>query len=206
MLKPVSCGSQQTVENSWRDRNTRPPSLPPAKPVCRSRNNRTRQGTTVWFQTGKGVHQGCILSLCLFNFMPSTSCELPGGMNHKLESRLLGEISTNNLWYAHDTSQMAGNKEELKSPLMRVWEWKKRVKKIAYNSIIKNEDHACGPITSWQIGGEKVETVTNFIFLGSKDTADSNWSHKIKRCLLLGRKAKTIQGHTLKSRDITLLT
>ena len=166
MLKPVSCGSQQTVENSWRDRNTRPPSLPPAKPVCRSRNNRTRQGTTVWFQTGKGVHQGCILSLCLFNFMPSTSCELPGGMNHKLESRLLGEISTNNLWYAHDTSQMAGNKEELKSPLMRVWEWKKRVKKIAYNSIIKKRRSCMWShyfmANRWGISGNSDE----FYFLG----------------------------------------
>ena len=144
----------------------------------------TRQGTMVWFQIGKGVYQGCILSLCLFNFMQRTSCELPGWMNHKVESRLLGEISTNNFWYAHDTS------------------WKRWLR----TQYSKNKDHACGPITSWQIDGEKVETVTDFIFLGSKDTADSDWSHKIKRCLLLGRKAKTIQDRILKSRDITLLT
>ena len=61
------CGSQQTMENSSRDGNTRPPDLPPEKSVCRSRNNRTRHGTTDWFQIGKGVHQGCTLSPCLFN-------------------------------------------------------------------------------------------------------------------------------------------
>ena len=165
---------------------------------------RARQGTTVWFQVGKGVHQGCILSLCLFNYMQS--CKLPGGMNHKLESRLLGQISNNNLWYTHDTSQMAGDKEELKSPLMRVWECKKRVKKMAYNSILKKQRSCMWSHYFMQIGGEKVETVRDFIFLGSKDIADSDWSHKIKRCLLLGRKAKTIQDHILKSRDITLLT
>ena len=97
----------------------------------------------------------------------------------------------NNLRYADDNTLMAESKEELKSPLMRVWEWKKRVKKIAYNSIIKNEDHACGPITSWQIGGEKVETVTNFIFLGSKTTVEDDCSHEIKRHLFVGRKAMT---------------
>ena len=65
--KPLTCGSQQTVENPERDRNTRPPDLPPEKSVCRSRSNRTRHGTIAWFQIGKGVCQGCILSPCLLN-------------------------------------------------------------------------------------------------------------------------------------------
>ena len=80
------------------------------------------------------------------------------------------------------------------------------MKKIAYNSIIKNEDHACGPITSWQIGGEKVETVTNFIFLGFKVTVDSDCNYEIKRCSLFGREAMKNLDSILKSRDITLST
>ena len=66
MPKPL-CGSQQTVENSSRDGNSRPPDLPPEKPICMSRSNRTRLGTVDWFQIQKGVHEGCILSPCLFN-------------------------------------------------------------------------------------------------------------------------------------------
>ena len=109
------CGSQQTVENSSRDENTRPPDLPSEKSECRSRRNRTGHGTMDWLKIGKGVHQGCILSP---RSMQSTSCEMLGWMTHKLESRLLGR-NINNLRYTD---------EELKSLLMKV---KEDVKKLA---------------------------------------------------------------------------
>ena len=99
---------------------------------------------------------------------------------------------------------MAESEEELKSLLMKVKEEnEKGVLKLS-NSILKIM--ASSPITSWQIVGETMETVTDFIFLGSKITANGNCSHEIKRCLLLGRKAVTSLGSILKSRDITLLT
>ena len=82
------------LENSLRDGNIRPPYLPPENPICRLRSNRTGHGTTDWFQIGKGVRQGCILSSCLFNFYAEYICKMPGWMNNKLESRLLEEIST----------------------------------------------------------------------------------------------------------------
>ena len=99
---------------------------------------------------------------------------------------------------------MAESKEELKSLLMKV---KEESEKAGLKlSIQKTKIMASSPITSWQKDGEKVETVTDFIFLGSKITADGNCSHDIKRCLLLGRKAMTNLDSVLKSRDITLPT
>ena len=110
----------------------------------------------------------------------------------------------NNFRYAHDTTLMAESKEELKSLLMKV---KEESEKAGLKlSIQKTKIMASSPITSWQKDGEKVETVTDFIFLGSKITADGNCSHDIKRCLLLGRKAMTNLDSILKSRDITLPT
>ena len=110
----------------------------------------------------------------------------------------------NNLRYADDTTLMAESEEELKSLLMK---GKEESKKAGLNlSIQKTKIMASGPITSWRIGGETLETVTDFIFLGSKITADGDCSHEIKRRLLLGRKAKTNLDSILKSRDITLLT
>ena len=112
--------------------------------------------------------------------------------------------SISNLRYAHDTTLMAESKEELKSLLMKV---KEESEKAGLKlSIQKTKIMASSPITSWQKDGEKVETVTDFIFLGSKITADGNCSHDIKRCLLLGRKAMTNLDSVLKSRDITFLT
>ena len=106
--------------------------------------------------------------------------------------------------YADDTIGMAESKEELKSLLMTV---KKESKKPGLKiSIQKTENTASGPITSWQIHGETMKTVTDFIFLGSKITADGACSHEIKRHLLLGRKAMTNLDSILKSRDITLPT
>ena len=107
----------------------------------------------------------------------------------------------NNLRYADDTTLMAGS-EELKSLLMKV---KEESEKIGLKlNIQKTKIMASGPITSWQIDGETMETVTDFIFLGSKVTADGDCSHEIKRRLLLGRKAMTNLDSILKSRDITL--
>ena len=110
----------------------------------------------------------------------------------------------NNLRYADDTTLMSEIEEELKSLLMKV---KEESEKFGLKlNIQKTKIVASGPITSWQIDGETVGTVAEFIFLGSKITADGDCSHEIKRHLLLGRKVITNIDTTLKSRDITLLT
>ena len=108
-----------------------------------------------------------------------------------------------NLRYADDTTLMAESEEQLGSLLMRV---KEESEKADLNNIQKTKIMASGPITSWQIDRETVETVSDFIFLGSKITADGDCSHEIKRRLLLGRKAMTKLDSILKSRDITLPT
>ena len=109
----------------------------------------------------------------------------------------------NNLRYADDTTLMAES-EELKSLLMKV---KEESEKVGFKlNIQKTKIMASGPITSWQIDGETVETVIDFIFMGSKITADGDYSHEIKRRLLLGRKTMTNLDSILKSRDFTLLT
>ena len=110
----------------------------------------------------------------------------------------------NNLRYADDTTLMAGSEEELKSLLMKVKEEREKVG-LKLN-IQKTKIMASGPITSWQIDGEIVETVSDFILGGSKITADSDRSHEIKRPLLLGRKVMTNLDSIFKSRDITLPT
>ena len=107
----------------------------------------------------------------------------------------------NNLRYADDTTLMAESEQELKSLLMKV---KEESEKAGLKlNIQKTKIMASGPITSWQIGGETVETVADFIWLGSKITADGDCSHQIKRRLLLGRKAMTNLDSILKRRDIT---
>ena len=110
----------------------------------------------------------------------------------------------NNLRYADDTTLMAESEEEWKSLLMKVKEESENVG-LKLN-IQKTKIMASGPMTSWQIDGKTMETVTDFIFLGSKITVDGDWNHEIKRCLLLGRKAMTNLDSILKSRDITLPT
>ena len=110
----------------------------------------------------------------------------------------------NNLRYADDTTLMAESEEELKSLLMKV---KVESEKFGLKfNIQKTKIMACGPITSWEIDGETVETVADFILRGSKITTDGDCSHEIKRCLLLGRKVMTNLDSILKSRDITLST
>ena len=132
-------------------------------------------------------------------YMQSTSCEMLGWMNHKLV-KIAGR-NINNLRYADDTTLMAESEEEWKSPLMKVKEESKNTD-LKLN-IQKMKIMASSPITLWQID---METVIDFIFLGSKITADGNCRHGIKRRLLLGRKAMTNLNSLLKSRDITLPT
>ena len=138
--------------------------------------------------------------------MQSTSYEMPGWMKHKLESRLTGETSITSdmqitplLWQKTKRNWRAS-----------WWKWKRRVKASDKTglklNIQKTETMASGPITSRQIDGETMETVTDFIFLGSKITADGDCRHEIKRSLLLGSKAMTNLDSILKSRDITLPT
>ena len=124
---------------------------------------------------------------------------MPGSMKHKLESRLLGEISIT----SDNTTLMAESKER-KSLLMKVKEESENFG-LKFN-IQKTKIMAYGPIISWQIDGETVETGTDFSFLGSKITADGDCSHEIKRCLLLGRKVMTDLDSLLESRDIILPT
>ena len=132
-----------------------------------------------------------------------------GWKKHKLESRLLGEISvtsdmqmTPSLW--REVELKSESEEELKSLLIKV---KEESEKVGLKlNIQKTKIMASGPITSWKIGGETVETVSDFIFWGSKITADGDCRHEIKRCLLLGRKVMTNLDSILKSRDITLPT
>ena len=121
-------------------------------------------------------------------------------MKHKLESRFPGEISIT----SDDTTLMAESKEELKSLLMKV---KEESEKVGLKlNIQKTKIMASGPITSWKIDGETMQTATDFIYLGSKITADGDCSHEIKRRLLLGRKVMTNLDSILKSRDTTLPT
>ena len=125
-----------------------------------------------------------------------------GWRKHKLESR--SEKNINNLRYADDTTLMAESEEEINSLLMKV---KEEIEKVGLKlNIQKTKIMASGPIISWQIDGEIVETVADFIFWGSKITADGDCSYEIKRCLLLGRKFMTNLDSILKSRDITLPT
>ena len=126
-----------------------------------------------------------------------------GWRKHKLESRLLGE-NINNFRYADDISLMTRQQEELKSLLRKVKEESEKV--VLKLNIQKTKIMASGPITLWQIDGETVETISDFIFLGSKITADGDCSHEIKRRLLLGRKVMTNLCSILKGRDITLPT
>ena len=156
-----------------------------------------------WLQIGKGVHQGYILSPCLFNLYAEYIM-----WNARLDEAQAGikiaGRNINNLRYADDTTFMAESEEELKSLLIKL---KEESEKVGLKlNIQKTKIMASNPITSWQIDGQTMETLTDFIFLVSKITADGVWNHEIKRHLLLGRKAMTNLDSVLKSRDITLLT
>ena len=164
---------------------------------------RTGHGTTHWFQIGKGVRQGCMLSACLFSLCAEYIVRNAGLEEAQAVIKFAGR-NINNLRYADDTMLMAESKEELTSLLIRV---KEKSEKVGLKlNIQKTKIMASGPITSWQIDGETVETVSDFTFLCSKITADGNYSHEIKRHLLFGRKAAVNLNNMLKSWDITLLT
>ena len=139
---------------------------------------RTGHGTTDWFQMRKGVRQGCTLSPCLFNFYAEYIMR-NAGLEEAQAGIEIARRNINNLRYADDTTLMAESEEELKSLLMKVKEESEKVS-LKLN-IQKTKITASGPITSWQIDGETVETVSDFIFWGSKITADGDRSHEIKR-------------------------
>ena len=155
-----------------------------------------------WFKIGKGVWQGCILSPCLFNLYAEYIT-----WNTRLDESQAGikiaGRNINNVIYADGTSLMAEVEEELKSLWLRVKE-ESGNNGLKLN-IQKQKIMASGPITSWQIDGETMETATDFISLDSKITADGDCSHEVKRHLLLGRKAMTNLDSIWKSRNITLL-
>ena len=161
---------------------------------------RTGHGTTDWFQIGKGVHQGCILLPCLFNSYAEYIMRNTGLDEAQVGIKIAGR-HINQLRYADDTTLVAESEEELKSLLMKV---KEESEKVGLKlKIQKTKIMASGPITSWQV---VEETVADFIFGGSKITADIDCSHEIKRHLLLGKKVLTNLDSILKSRDITLPT
>ena len=137
---------------------------------------------TVWFQIGKGVCQGCILSPCLSNLY-SEYIRRNAGLEKAQAGIKVARRNINNLRYAKDTTLMTESEEEIKSLLMKVQEESENVGSKL--SIQKTKIMASGLITSREIDGETVETVSDFIFWGSKITADGDCSHEIKRCLLL---------------------
>ena len=152
---------------------------------------RIGHGTTDWFQIGKGVCQGCIFNVYAEYII--RKC----GLEETQAGIKIAVRNINNFRYADDTTLMAESEEELKSLLMKV---KVESEKVGLKlNIQKMKIMASGPITSWEIDGETVETVSDFIFRGSKITADGDCSHEIKRRLLLGRKVMTNLDSILKS-------
>ena len=148
-------------------------------------------GTVDWLQIGKAICQGCILSSCLFNLYAEYITRNAGLDEAQAGFKISGR-NINNLRYADDTTLMAESEEKLKSFLRKV---KEESEKVGLKlNIQKTKIIASGPITSWQIDGETMETVSDFTFLGSKITADGDCSHEIKRHLLLGRKVMTNLG------------
>ena len=155
-----------------------------------------------WFKIRKGILQGYISSPCLFNFYAEYIMR-NAGLGKAQAGIMIAGRNINHLRYTDDTTLMAESEEELKSLLMKV---KEESEKAGLElSVQKTKIMASGPITSWQIEGEQVDTVTDFLFLGSKITVDGDCSREIRRRLFLGRKAMT-NLDSVKSRDIILLT
>ena len=163
---------------------------------------RTGHGTPDWFQIGKGVRQGCILSPCLLNLYAEYIMR-DAGLEEAQAGIKIARRNINNLRNADDITLMAESEEELKSLLMKVKVEKESEKFGLKLNIQKTKIMAFGAITSWQIDGE---TVADFIVLGSKITADRDCSHEIKRHLLLERKVMNNLDSILKNRDIALPT
>ena len=147
----------------------------------------TGHGTTDWFRIRKGVCQGCILSPCLFNLYAEYIMR-DTGLEEAQAGIKISRRNISNLRYASETTLMAKSEEELKSLLMKVEE---ENEKVGLKINIEKTFMASGLITSWDIDGETVETVVDFIFLGSQITSDGDCSHEIKRHLLFGRKVMT---------------
>ena len=179
--------------------------------ICLLRNLYAGQETTVrtghqtadWFQIGKGVCQGHILSPWLFNFYAEYVIQDAGLFEAQAEIKI-AETNINNLIYADDITLMAESEEELKRLLMKVKEESEKAG-LKFN-IQKTKIMASGHINLWQIEREKLETVTDFIFLSSKITVVNDSSHEIERCLLLGENTTTNLDSVLETKDITLLT
>ena len=164
---------------------------------------RTGHGPTDWFQIGKGVRQACIWSPRLFNLYAEYIMRNTGLDEAQARIRIAGR-NIKNLRYADDTTLMAESEDELKSLLMKV---KEESEKVGLKlTIQKTKIMASCPITSWEIDGDTMETVSDFVFLGSKITVDGDFSHEIKRHLLLRRKVMTDLDSILKIRDITFPT
>ena len=176
------------MENSERDENIRPPDLPLENLYAgQEATVRTGNGTTDWFQIGKGVPQGYILSPCLFNLYAERIMRNTWLEEAQAGIKIAGR-NINNFRYADDTTLMAESEEDLKSLLMKA---KEESEKVGLKLIIqKMKIMAPGPITSWQIDGETVETVSDFIFLGSRITADGDCSHEIKDAYSLEEKLR----------------
>ena len=152
-----------------------------------------------WFQIGKGLRQGCILSPCLFN-SDAEYIMWNAGLDEAQTGIKITRKDINNLRYVDDTILMAESREELKSLLMKVKEESEKAG-LKLNSQ-KMKIIGSGPITLWQIDGETMETVTDFIFWGSKITAYGDCSHEMKRRLLLGRKAMTNLDSIIKKQTL----
>ena len=194
------CGSQQTGKflKRWEYQTNWPASWDLCMQVKKQQLELDMEQQTS--QIGKGVHQGCILSPCLFNLYAKHIMK-NAGLDEAQAGIKIARRNISNLRHADDTTLMTESEEELKSLLMKV---KEESEKVGLKlNIQKTKIRASGPITSWQIDGETMETVTDFIFLGSKITADGDCSYEIKRRLLLGRKVLTNLNSILKSRDIT---
>ena len=173
------------MENSERDGNTRPPDLLRNLYAGQEATVRTGHGTTDWFQIGKGVHQGCILSPCLFNLYAEYIIRNTG-LEEARAGIKIARRNINNLRYADDTTFMAESEEELKRLLMKV---KEESEKVGLKlNIQKTKIMASGPITSWQIDGETVETVSDFIFWAPKSLQMVMSAMKLKDAYSLERK------------------
>ncbi|XP_062824414.1 uncharacterized protein LOC134295527 [Anolis carolinensis] len=164
---------------------------------------RTDHGTTDWFKIRKGVRQGCILSLYLFNLYAEHIMR-HAGLEESKAGVKIPERNINNLRDVDDTTLMAESEEELRSLITKVKE--ESAKAGLQLNIKKTKIMATTPIDNWQIEGENVEAMTDFIFLGAKITADADCSQEIRRRLLLGRRAMANLDKIVKSRDITLAT
>ena len=165
------------MENSERDGNTRPPDLPLEKSVCRSGSNRTGHGTTDWFQIGKGVCQGCILSPYLFNLYAEYIMRNAGLEEAQAGIKIVGR-NINNLRYADDTTLMTESEEELKSLLMKV---KEESEKLGLKlNMQKTKIMASDPITSWQMDGKQWKQWLTLFFWAPKSLQIVTVAMKLK--------------------------